>query len=460
MIIKNGLVWEESGSFRKKELVVDTTTHRIAETAEDDTVFDAEGLYVIPGLVDVHIHGARGHDFSDGNSKGLAEIAQYLHSCGVTSFCPTSMTLPEEQLTAAFATINDVPDAAGYAHIAGIHMEGPYLSPEKKGAQKASYLHAPDAAMFRRLSAASGNKIRIITIAPELPGSDAFIREFKDTVAISLGHSTASYEIAENAFAAGANHVTHLFNAMPPLHHRDPGIIGAAADCPHAMAEIICDGIHIHPSVIRNAFRMFGNDRMILISDAMRATGMEDGEYELGGQPVIKKGRLATLKDGTIAGSATNLFDCMKNAVQFGIPLGVARQSRHLQSCKEHRMFTGNRHPCRRGKSRHPAFRSGSEYCKDPVIMLLCSPRLSIQRKTAWFCPSATDIPDASARPSCRRRRHPSGLLPHGQPCSVPVAAHTDASHFLSHAAYTAVRKIPSDLFLLSFQTTCHLRHG
>ena len=199
MIIKNGLVWEESGSFRKKELVVDTTTHRIAETAEDDTVFDAEGLYVIPGLVDVHIHGARGHDFSDGNSKGLAEIAQYLHSCGVTSFCPTSMTLPEEQLTAAFATINDVPDAAGYAHIAGIHMEGPYLSPEKKGAQKASYLHAPDAAMFRRLSAASGNKIRIITIAPELPGSDAFIREFKDTVAISLGHSTASYEIAENA---------------------------------------------------------------------------------------------------------------------------------------------------------------------------------------------------------------------------------------------------------------------
>lgn len=187
MIIKNGLVWEESGSFRKKELVVDTTTHRIAETAEDDTVFDAEGLYVIPGLVDVHIHGARGHDFSDGNSKGLAEIAQYLHSCGVTSFCPTSMTLPEEQLTAAFATINDVPDAAGYAHIAGIHMEGPYLSPEKKGAQKASYLHAPDAAMFRRLSAASGNKIRIITIAPELPGSDAFIREFKDTVAISLG---------------------------------------------------------------------------------------------------------------------------------------------------------------------------------------------------------------------------------------------------------------------------------
>ncbi len=280
---------------------------------------------MIPGLVDVHIHGARGHDFSDGNSKGLAEIAQYLHSCGVTSFCPTSMTLPEEQLTAAFATINDVPDAAGYAHIAGIHMELANTSPRKrKGRRKQAICTRRMPPCSDGSSAASGNKIRIITIAPELPGSDAFIREFKDTVAISLGHSTASYEIAENAFAAGANHVTHLFNAMPPLHHRDPGIIGAAADCPHAMAEIICDGIHIHPSVIRNAFRMFGNDRMILISDAMRATGMEDGEYELGGQPVIKKGRLATLKDGTIAGSATNLFDCMKNAVQFGIPLGVA----------------------------------------------------------------------------------------------------------------------------------------
>ena len=326
MIIKNGLVWEESGSFRKKELVVDTTTHRIAETAEDDTVFDAEGLYVIPGLVDVHIHGARGHDFSDGNSKGLAEIAQYLHSCGVTSFCPTSMTLPEEQLTAAFATINDVPDAAGYAHIAGIHMEGPYLSPEKKGAQKASYLHAPDAAMFRRLSAASGNKIRIITIAPELPGSDAFIREFKDTVAISLGHSTASYEIAENAFAAGANHVTHLFNAMPPLHHRDPGIIGAAADCPHAMAEIICDGIHIHPSVVRATFQMMGADRMILISDSMRATGMPDGQYTLGGLDVKVVGRLATLvSDGAIAGSATNLMDCMRTVVKkMELPLETA----------------------------------------------------------------------------------------------------------------------------------------
>ena len=234
------------------------------------------------------------------------------------------MTLPEEQLTAAFATINDVPDAAGYAHIAGIHMEGPYLSPEKKGAQKASYLHAPDAAMFRRLSAASGNKIRIITIAPELPGSDAFIREFKDTVAISLGHSTASYEIAENAFAAGANHVTHLFNAMPAFSHRAPGVVGAALDTPLCNVELICDGVHIHPSVVRAVFKMFGSKRVILISDTMRAAGMPDGDYTLGGQAVQVKGNRATLSDGTLAGSVTDLMKCMKTAVSFGIPLADA----------------------------------------------------------------------------------------------------------------------------------------
>ena len=304
MIIKNGLVWEESGSFLTKDLHIDSDTHRIAMDAADttdDTIIDASGLYVIPGLVDIHIHGA----------------------CGVTAFCPTSMTLPENQLLTAFASTREIPDDNSHAFIAGIHMEGPFLSPEKKGAQKASYLRAPDIDMFRRLSQACDNKIRI-TIAPELSGADAFIREFHSQLTISLGHSTASYEIAQNAFAAGASHVTHLFNAMPPLHHRNPGIIGAATDCPHAMAEIICDGIHIHPSVIRNTFRMFGEDRMILISDAMRATGMDDGTYELGGQPVTKKGRLATLKDGTIAGSATNLFDCMKNAVNFGIPLAVA----------------------------------------------------------------------------------------------------------------------------------------
>lgn len=250
---------------------------------------------MIPGLVDVHIHGAKGHDFCDANTDALSEIAAYLHSCGVTSFCATSMTLPENQLMEIFETVSGVPDDRNHSYVAGIHMEGPFLSPAKKGAQKESYLCSPSIDAFCRLLEVFSGKIKLITIAPELPGADKFIEKFHDEVTISLGHSTASYEIASKAFAAGASHATHLFNAMPAFHHRDPGIVGTAADAPHAMVEIICDGIHIHPAVIRSVFRIFGDDRVILISDAMRATGMADGTYEPGGQTVYKKGRFATL---------------------------------------------------------------------------------------------------------------------------------------------------------------------
>lgn len=323
MIIRNGLVWGDDFAFHEKDLYIDDATHTIVDkpVSEHEEILDAKGNYVIPGLVDVHIHGAKGHDFCDANTDGLSDIAAYLHSCGVTSFCATSMTLPENQLMEIFETVSGVPDDGNHAYVAGIHMEGPFLSPAKKGAQKESYLCNPSIDAFCRLSEVSSGKIKLITIAPELPGADKFIEKFHDEVAISLGHSTASYEIASKAFAAGASHATHLFNAMPAFHHRDPGIVGAAADAPHAMVEIICDGIHIHPAVIRSVFRMFGDDRVILISDAMRATGMADGTYELGRQTVYKKGRFATLADGTLAGSATNLFDCMQNALSFGLPL-------------------------------------------------------------------------------------------------------------------------------------------
>lgn len=325
MIIKNGLVFGEDFSFSRRDVYIDDA-HQIAATPSgtDDSVVDAQGLYVLPGLVDVHIHGAVGCDFCDGSSEGLSQIAAYLRANGITSFCPTSMTLQEERLLEIFQTIRHVPESRCHSHIAGIHMEGPFLSPAKKGAQKESHLRTPDIGMFERLNDACDGSIRLVTVAPELPGADLFIRELHSRLSISLGHSAASYETARKAFCGGANHVTHLFNAMPPFLHRDPGIIGAAADNENVMVEIICDGIHIHPSVIRNTFRMFGDDRVILISDAMRATGMADGEYELGGQPVFKSGKYATLADGTLAGSATNLFDCMRNAVSFGVPLTSA----------------------------------------------------------------------------------------------------------------------------------------
>lgn len=322
MIIQNGLVFEESGSFVKRDLYIGAD-HKIAAAASADEHerIDAEGLYVLPGLVDVHIHGAVGSDFCDGSKEGLCSIAAYLKANGITSFCPTSMTLPLEELKQIFSSILQVPAERNYASVAGIHMEGPFIAPAKKGAQKASHIIAPNVDAFHALQASCDNRIRLITLAPEEEGSMEFIRAVHEEVSISLGHSQADYETASQAYAAGANHVTHLYNAMMPLHHRDPGIIGAAADAPHVFAEIICDGIHIHPSAIRAAFRLFGAERMVLISDAMRATGMEDGCYDLGGQEVIKNGNRATLADGTLAGSVTNLFSCMKNAVSFGIPL-------------------------------------------------------------------------------------------------------------------------------------------
>lgn len=328
MIVKNGLVLDPDGQFRIHDLFIDHTHTLAADafmlTEEERTVFDATGLTILPGLVDVHIHGAVGRDFCDADAEGLAEMASYLKSCGITSFCPTSMTLPADTLKEIFATAKEVPSDSSHSRVVGIHMEGPYISPAKKGAQKEDYIRNPDVASFHELMEASSGLVRLITIAPELPGSMEFIRDCHDEVTISLGHSVADYTIASQAFENGACHVTHLFNAMMPLAHRDPGIIGAAFDHDNVMVEVICDGIHISPSVIRMIFSLFGEDRVILISDAMRATGMEDGMYELGGQDVIKKGNRATLKDGTLAGSATNLFDCMRHAVSFGIPLSSA----------------------------------------------------------------------------------------------------------------------------------------
>ena len=214
---------------------------------------------------------------------------------------------------------------AGGAELVGIHLEGPFLNAAKKGAQNGAYLHDPDAAMLERLQAAAAGCVRLVTIAPEQPGAMEFIHAAADMgIAVSLGHTTADYDTAKAALEAGADHATHLYNAMPPLAHRDPGVVGAAFDDPKTFAELICDGIHIHPAVVRATFRLFGPERMLLISDTMRAAGMPDGDYTLGGLAVAVKGPLCTLADGTIAGSATDLMACLRTAVSFGIPLADA----------------------------------------------------------------------------------------------------------------------------------------
>ena len=324
MIIKGGKVFQEDGSFLEQTIYIND--HRLVDKAEyqdDGEVIDAEGLLVLPGLVDIHSHGAAGEDFSDGNPEGLKKILQYEKRCGITSYCPTSMTFPKERLRQIFASIKGAQTEEG-AKVVGINMEGPFLDPVKKGAHVEEWIAAPDAAFVRELNQDADGLVRLVTLAPNMDGAEEFIKEMHEEVCISLGHTAADYDCASRAMKLGAHHVTHLYNAMQPFGHRAPGLIGAAMDDPECMVELICDGYHIHPSAIRAAFRMFGPERVILISDSMRATGMENGTYELGGQEVTVKDRKAVLKDGTLAGSATNLYGCMCKAVEFGIPLEQA----------------------------------------------------------------------------------------------------------------------------------------
>ncbi len=339
MIIKNGLVYQEDKTFAKKDLYIeDGKIVAGLEEVKDRTEVDAEGLYVLPGLVDIHSHGAVGCDFSDGDLEGLKKILAYEHSCGVTSYCPTSMTIDTDELRKIFKSMGDFEEGPGMAHVAGINMEGPFLDVNKKGAHLAEFILAPDVEFFRECDAASGNKIRLVTLAPNVEGAFGFIEELRDEVVISLGHTGADYETAKAALEAGANHVTHLCNAMLPLEHRKPGLIGAASEDEDCYPELISDGIHVHESMVRAVFKMFPG-RVVLISDSMRATGMANGTYDLGGQQVTVNGKLATLASGTIAGSATNLYDCMRTAISFGIPKEEAIAAATMNPAKSIGMY-------------------------------------------------------------------------------------------------------------------------
>ncbi|MBQ9458387.1 MAG: N-acetylglucosamine-6-phosphate deacetylase [Oscillospiraceae bacterium] len=284
---------------------------------------DAEGCRLIPGLVDIHSHGAAGADASDGDPEGLERMARCYAAAGVTAWCPTTMTLDEAALVRALCTVRDYRRPRDGAAVAGVNLEGPFLSREKCGAQDPRKVRAPDIALFRRLNEASGGAVRLVTLAPEQPGAAEFIAEACRECTVSLGHTTADYDTARKAFDAGASHVTHLFNAMPPLLHRAPGVIAAAFDA-DATVELIADGLHVHPSVVRMTRRLFG-DRLALISDSVRCAGMPDGEYTLGGQPITLCGGRATLRDTeTIAGSAITLMEGVRRAVRFGMPVEEA----------------------------------------------------------------------------------------------------------------------------------------
>lgn len=333
--IINGLVFHEDGSFTPdtvyicgEKIVSQEVYEKECSTASgNEIVTDAAGNYVIPGLTDIHFHGCMGSDCCDGTVEAFQTIARYELSQGITSITPATMTMSEEVLSQICRAAKTYCDTAeeNAADFCGLYMEGPFINAAKKGAQNEKYITPADTAMLNRLQDLSGNMLRTVAIAPETAGAMDFIRENNSRVNISIAHTAADYDTAKEAIACGASQLTHTYNAMPPLSHRAPGPIGAAADDEHCRAELICDGIHIHPAVVRTTFKMFGDDRIIFISDSMRAAGLADGQYDLGGQNVTVKGNLAVLEDGTIAGSVTNLMDCVRTAVHdMGIPFASA----------------------------------------------------------------------------------------------------------------------------------------
>lgn len=335
MIIDNVYVYTPNKTFVKGGIVlVGNCIQSVYE--EKDTpqlnqeVIDGKGNYAIPGLIDLHFHGCKGDDFCDGKKDALGRIVEYEASVGVTAIAPATMTLPVEELEHILQVAAEYKKETRDCHKAdllGINMEGPFISHVKKGAQDEKNILPCNVEICDRFLKASEGLVKFIGVAPE-ESSNAieFIKEVSSRVNVSLAHTNADYETAMAACKAGVNHAVHLYNAMPAFSHRAPGVVGAVFDSKDVMAEIICDGIHIHPSVVRATFQMMGADRMILISDSMRATGMPDGQYTLGGLDVKVVGRLATLvSDGAIAGSATNLMDCMRTVVKkMGIPLETA----------------------------------------------------------------------------------------------------------------------------------------
>lgn len=334
MVIKNAKVYTEDFCFQEKDICVEQGV--FSDTASEQTIVYADDLYAIPGLIDIHLHGAVGKDFCDGIQNAVEKIAEYEAFHGITTIMATTMSIPPKELEKAVKSIAAVRNGDKMrADIAGIYLEGPFMSKERKGVHKEENLLQPDLKLIDELQKQARGKIKIVTVAPELEGAIDFIREGSEKYRISIAHTAANYEISTKAFDAGAKQLTHFFNGMAPFNHREPGIIGAALENDECMAELICDEFHIHPTVINMTFRIFGSERVILVSDSMRATGMSDGEYALGEHQVIVTDGVARMTDGTLAGSTRNLMDCLKIAVNdMKIPLETAIRAATMNPAK------------------------------------------------------------------------------------------------------------------------------
>lgn len=331
MLLKNAVVYNEDFEPIQADLAVEgEKIAGIGQANAGGECLDLSGYTIIPGLIDMHIHGCAGFDASDGTPEALEAMSRCLVERGVTSFCPTSMTLSFEALQKIFANVQEQKDKVTGAYIHGINMEGPYIAMSKKGAQNGAYVRNPDKEEFRRLYDGCGGCVSIVDIAPECDGAEAFIKEVQPYCPVSTAHTAAGYDQAVQAIEWGVRHTTHLYNAMSGLTHRAPGVVGAVFDMARqygVRGELICDGFHIHPAALRIAFHQLGEDGSVIVSDSMRAAGHVDGEYDLGGQTVYVKDGKALLADGTIAASTSNLYEELKNVISYGVPKKQAIKS-------------------------------------------------------------------------------------------------------------------------------------
>lgn len=291
-------------------------------TLQADTVIDGDGGTLIPGMIDVHIHGAHGYDMMDGLTESILQVSKALAETGCTSFLATSVT---SSLASLEAFIHNVKAVIGHepgAKIAGIHLEGPYLNINRKGMQNEAFLRHPDIAEMDTILGWADGLVKMVTIAPELPGGMEMVDYLRAKgIVVSIAHSEATYDEAKNAFRRGASHVTHCFNAMRSIHHREPGVVVAAFEEPHVSCEAIVDNIHLHPAIVRLMYRNLGRERMVLVTDAMQAMGLGDGTYSFGGHEVHVVNGVARLKDGTLASSTITMVGALQVAVEDGIPL-------------------------------------------------------------------------------------------------------------------------------------------
>lgn len=274
--------------------------------------------YLIPGLIDLHIHGVDGHDVMDGEEDSLQKMTKALAKEGVTGFLATTMTANNQRIEKALHAVANTIGKEEGAAILGVHLEGPFISPIKVGAQRREDIKLPNIELFRYFQEVAKQQIKLVTLAPELPDAIPFIKALCDMgIIVAAGHTEATYEQTLLAIETGCSHATHLFNAMRGIHQRDPGATGALLLSNHVMAELITDGIHLHPAITELALRMKNSRNLILVTDAIRAKCLGEGIYELGGQEILVTKNRATLLDGTLAGSTLHMPQAIKNMIEF-----------------------------------------------------------------------------------------------------------------------------------------------